>query len=99
MRARNPKAGGTEAVPSSEEDLRQTFISKARQVLPPITREVVEALNLHDDPAGVETVGHALARAFTEGAALGATEVVAQAAERGTVIELHWLGGSERDGA
>jgi hypothetical protein len=63
-------------------------------VLPAITRELVEALGLQDDPDAVEAVGQALARAFTEGAAMGATEVVAQAAEQGVPVALTWLGES-----
>jgi len=79
-------------VSSAEEDLRIVFSSKAAQVLPPITRDLIDALELGDDPAVEEAVGHALARAFMEGAAVGATEAVAQAAERGIALNLTWLG-------
>ncbi len=80
---------------SSEEDLRATFTSKAAQVLPPITRDLLDALELADDPDAIEAVGMALARAFMEGTAVGATEMVAQAAEKGIPIGLNWLGGPE----
>ncbi len=77
---------------SPEDSLRIIFTSKAAQVLPPITRELADALDLEVTPAHREAVGHALARAFMEGAAVGATEMVAQAAEKGISIDLNWLG-------
>jgi hypothetical protein len=80
-------------VPSPEDDLRLTFVSKAAQVLPPIDEELVEALGLEGDPAHIEAVGHALARAFLEGTAVGATEATAQAAEQGIPLNPNFLGG------
>jgi uncharacterized protein (UPF0218 family) len=80
-------------VPSTEDSLRATFTSKAGQVLPSITQDLVASLECEEDQSAVVAVGDALARAFMEGTAVGATEMVAQAAERGTVIKLHWLGG------
>lgn len=82
-------------MPSPEESLRFIFTSKAEQVLPPVAQELADALELDDDPGHREAVGHALARAFMEGAALGATEMVAQATEKGISINLNWLGGPE----
>jgi hypothetical protein len=79
-------------MPSAEEDLRLVFRTKASQVLPPVAQDLIDALEVGDDPAVVEAVGHALARAFMEGGAVGATEMVAQAAERGISINLRWLG-------
>jgi predicted DsbA family dithiol-disulfide isomerase len=79
-------------VSSAEDNLRFVFTSKAGQVLPPIAQDLVDALELEGDPAHVEAVGRALARAFMEGTAVGATEMVAQAAERGILINLNWLG-------
>jgi len=79
-------------VPSPEDDLRSAFVSKAAQVLPPITEDLVEALGLEDDPAHIEAVEHALARAFMEGTAVGATEATAQAAEQGIPLNLNFLG-------
>jgi hypothetical protein len=83
-------------VSSPEDGLRLTFASKARQVLPPIARDLVEALDLEGDPSHVEVVGQALARAFTEGTAVGATEAVAQATEQGLTLNLAWLGGTDK---
>lgn len=61
-------------------------------MLPPVARDLIDDLELRDDPAVVEAIGQALARAFMQGTAVGATEVVAQAAERGIVLNLKWLG-------
>jgi hypothetical protein len=81
-------------VSNTEDDLRLTFVSKAAQVLPPIARDLVAALELEPcDPAQLDAVGDALAAAFMQGTAVGATEMVAQAAERGVSINLSWLGG------
>jgi hypothetical protein len=61
--------------------------------LPPITQDLLKALDLADEPASVEAVGHALARAFMEGTAVGVTEVAAQAASQGVTLNIDWLGG------
>jgi hypothetical protein len=77
---------------ASADDLRFTFTSKAAEVLPPVVQDLVDALGV-DDPADIDAVGHALARAFMQGTAVGATEMVAQAAEKGIHIGLNWVGG------
>ena len=41
----------------------------------------------------MDEIGRALAWAFTEGTAVGASETVRQAAERGIAIDLTWLDG------
>ena len=79
-------------MPSAEEDLHLVFRTKAAQVLPPVAQDLIGTLEVGDDPALVEAVGQALARAFMEGTAVGATEMVAQAAERGIALNLTWLG-------
>jgi hypothetical protein len=76
---------------TSPDDLRFIFTSKAAEVLPPITQDLVDALDLgHDD---LDAVGQALARAFMQGAAVGATEMIAQAAEKGIQLQLNWVDG------
>jgi hypothetical protein len=75
-----------------EKSLRSTFTSKAGQVLPPLARILVDALGIEDDSGRIQVVGDGLARAFMEGTAVGATEMVAQAAEQGVSIDLNWLG-------
>jgi len=87
--------GIIKAVSQSKWDLSETFVSKARQVLPPIARELVEALDLAEGPEAIRAVGDALGRAFLEGTAVGATEMVAQSAEQGHQISLSWLGGPD----
>lgn len=77
---------------ASPDDLRFTFASKAAEVLPPVAHDLVDALGV-DDPADIEAVGDALARAFMRGTAVGATEMVAQAAEKGLELDLNWVGG------
>jgi hypothetical protein len=69
---------------TSPDDLRFIFTSKAAEVLPPITQDLVDALDLgHDD---LDAVGQALARAFMQGAAVGA-------AEKGIQLQLNWVDG------
>jgi hypothetical protein len=77
---------------ASPDDLRFIFTSKAAEVLPPVAQDLVDALGV-DDPADIDAVGDALARAFMQGTAIGATEMVAQAAEKGIHIGLNWIGG------
>jgi hypothetical protein len=79
-------------MPSNKEDLLAIYESKAAQVLPPITRDLLDALDLGDDARTLDAVGHALARAFMEGTALGATEMAAQATENGIPTDLTWVG-------
>jgi hypothetical protein len=73
--------------------------SKVAQVLPPIARDLLDALELEHDPSTLDAVGQPLARAFMEGTAVGATETVAQSAEtapRSTCIG--WAAQSGPDG-
>jgi len=58
-------------------------------------QELVDALGLEDEPAHIDAVGRALARAFMEGTTVGATDMIAQAAEKGISIELKFLGGPD----
>jgi hypothetical protein len=78
---------------ASPDDLRFIFTSKAAEVLPPVAQDLVDALGV-DDPADIDAVGDALARAFMQGTAAGATEMIAQAAENGIQLGLNWVGGS-----
>src|ERR1700743_2774239 len=100
LTARRPRA---DAVPclrqdrdvssAREDDLRSIFTSKAAQVLPPVAQDLIDTLEIdEDDRARVDAVGQALARAYMEGTAVGATEMFAQAAERGIPLSLTWLG-------
>jgi len=77
---------------ASPDDLRFIFASKAAEVLPPVAQDLVDALGV-GDPADIDAVGDALARAFMQGTAVGATEMVAQAAEKGIELGLNWVGG------
>jgi hypothetical protein len=61
-------------------------------VLPTVAQGLIDTLDVEDDLALVEAVDQALARAFMEGTAAGATEMVAQATERGIPLSLSWLG-------
>jgi len=79
-------------VATTEDDLRFNYVSKAAQVLPPITQDLVDALGLEGDPAHIAAVEHALARAFMEGTAAGAAEATAQATEMGIPLGLNSLG-------
>ena len=77
---------------ASPDDLRFILSSKAAEVLPPVAEDLIDALGV-DDPADIDAVGDALARAFMQGTAVGATEMVAQAAEKGIELDLNWVGG------
>jgi hypothetical protein len=77
----------------NEDHLCSIFTSKAAQVLPPVARDLIDTLEIDGgDRVRVDAVGQALARAYMEGTAVGATEMVAQAAERGVTLNLTWLG-------
>jgi hypothetical protein len=83
----------------NEDELRATFASKARQVLPPITDGLYQALVDHEGDASAQrkAVGDAMAKAFMQGTMVGWVECQAQAAEQGIDLHTTWLGNPDAD--
>lgn len=76
---------------SDYEDLLRNYTTHAAGALPPIIEDAASRLGVQDDPAKVEALGEALARAYMAGADAGQSEVLAQAAEQGVPFTLNQL--------